>query len=35
LIISPVRATKRRREFAEAFEKVNKRYGKTLKPLAE
>jgi len=35
LIISPVRATKRRREFGDALEKVNRRYGKTLKRLAE
>jgi len=35
LIISPVQATKRRREFGEALEKVNRRYGKTLKRLAE
>ena len=35
LIISPVRAAKRRREFEEALDKVNRRYGRTLKRLAE
>lgn len=35
LIISPVRATRRRREFGQALDKVNKRYGKALKRLAE
>ena len=35
LIISPVRAPKRRREFGEALNKVNRRYGKALKRLAE
>ena len=35
LIISPARATKRRREFGQALDKVNKRYGKALKRLAE
>ncbi len=35
LIISPVRPAKRRRAFGEALEKVNRRYGKALKRLAE
>ncbi len=35
LIISPVRPAKRRKEFGEALERVNHRYGKTLKRLAE
>jgi len=35
LIISPVRAAKRRKDFGEALEKINRRYGKTLKRLAE
>jgi antitoxin component of MazEF toxin-antitoxin module len=35
LIISPVRARARRKEFVETLEKVNRRYGKTLKRLAE
>lgn len=34
LIISPVRAAKRRKELGEALDKVNRRYGKTLKRLA-
>jgi len=35
LIISPVRAAKDRKEFGEALDKVNRRYGRTLKRLAE
>ena len=35
LIISPVRATKRRKDLGDALERVNRRYGKTLKRLAE
>ncbi len=35
LIISPVRNAKRRREFEEALVKVNHRYGKTLRRLAQ
>lgn len=35
LIITPVRATRRRREFSQALEKTNKRYAKALKRLAE
>jgi antitoxin MazE len=35
LIISPMRATRRRRELANALDKVNKRYAKALKRLAE
>ena len=34
LIISPVRDEKRRREFEAALEKVNKKYGRSLKRLA-
>ena len=35
LIISPVRGAKRRKELGDSLEKVNRRYGKTLKRLAE
>ena len=35
LIISPVRATRRGREFQQALDKVNKRHGLALKRLAE
>ena len=35
LIITPVGSPRRRKEFAEALQKVNRRYGKTLKRLAE
>jgi antitoxin MazE len=35
LIISPVRDEKRQRQFHEAVEKVNARYGRALKRLAE
>lgn len=34
LLISPVRDEKRRRQFEEALEKVNKKYGRALKKLA-
>ena len=34
LLISPVRDEKRRRQFEEALEKVNKKYGRALKRLA-
>ncbi len=34
LLISPVRDEKRRRRFEAALEKVNKKYGRTLKRLA-
>lgn len=34
LLISPVRDEKRRRQFEEALEKVNKKYGRALKGLA-
>ena len=34
LLISPVRDEKRRRQFVEALEKVNKKYGRALKRLA-
>ena len=35
LVISPVRDAKRRREFEEALEKANRKYGRMLKKLAE
>lgn len=35
LLISPVRDEKRKREFAEALEKTNKKYGRALKRLAD
>lgn len=34
LIISPVRDEKRRKQFEEAIEKVNRKYGRALKKLA-
>ena len=34
LMISPVRDKKRRKEFEEAMEKVNRKYGRALKKLA-
>lgn len=34
LLISPVRDEKRKRQFEEALEKVNKKYGRALKRLA-
>lgn len=34
LLISPVKDEKRRRQFEEALEKVNKKYGRALKRLA-
>jgi len=34
LIISPVRDEKRRKQFEEALEKVNRKYGRALKKLA-
>ena len=34
LLISPVRDEKRRRQFEEALENVNKKYGRALKRLA-
>ncbi|MBI5345079.1 MAG: AbrB/MazE/SpoVT family DNA-binding domain-containing protein [Deltaproteobacteria bacterium] len=34
LMISPVRDKKRRKEFEEALEKVNRKYGRALKKLA-
>ena len=35
LIISPVRDKKRRRQFQDALEKANKKYGRALKRLAD
>ncbi len=35
LLISPVRDKKRRRQFKEALEKANKKYGRSLKRLAD
>lgn len=35
LIITPVRDKKRRKAFEEALDKTNRRYGKTLKNLAD
>ena len=35
LLISPVRDEKRRRKFQEALEKVNRKYGRALKRLAD